>query len=78
MADLTYVRTWSGRVYVAFVLDVSSRTIVGGQPGTRMRTDLLLDAPEMALWRRATRRDRAGSITVIAAASTCRSASTIG
>ncbi|WP_232788728.1 IS3 family transposase [Streptomyces odonnellii] len=52
VADLTYVRTWSGWVYVAFVLDVYSRTIMGWQLATHMRTDLPLDALEMALWRR--------------------------
>ncbi|MFE2671772.1 DDE-type integrase/transposase/recombinase, partial [Streptomyces mirabilis] len=49
---LTYIRTWSGWVYVAFVLDVYSRMIVGWQLATRIRTDLPLDALEMALWRR--------------------------
>lgn len=52
VADLTYIRTWSGWVYVAFVLDVYSRLIVGWQLATHMRTDLPLDALEMALWRR--------------------------
>jgi putative transposase len=49
VADLTYIRTWSGWVYVAFALDVYSRMIVGWQLATHMRTDLPLDAPEMAL-----------------------------
>lgn len=52
VADLTYIGTWSGWVYVAFVLDVYSRMIVGWQLATHMRTDLPLDALEMALWRR--------------------------
>ncbi|MFJ2811584.1 IS3 family transposase [Kitasatospora sp. NPDC087271] len=52
VADLTYVGTWAGWVYVAFVLDVYSRMIVGWQLATHMRTDLPLDALEMALWRR--------------------------
>jgi integrase-like protein len=52
VADLTYIRTWSGWVYAAFVLDVYSRMIVGWQLATHMRTDLPLDAQEMALWRR--------------------------
>ncbi|MFI5534151.1 IS3 family transposase [Kitasatospora sp. NPDC051853] len=52
VADMTYVRTWSGWVYVAFVLDVFSRTIVGWQIARNMRTELPLDALEMALWRR--------------------------
>ncbi|MFF1651740.1 IS3 family transposase [Streptomyces sp. NPDC058240] len=56
VADLTYIRTWSGWVYVAFVLDVYSRMIVGWQLATHMRTDLPLDALEMALWRRGIKR----------------------
>jgi putative transposase len=52
VADMTYIRTWSGWVYVAFVLDVFSRTIVGWQVADHMRTELPLDALEMALWRR--------------------------
>ncbi|MDH6130175.1 transposase InsO family protein [Kitasatospora sp. GP82] len=43
-------RTWSGWVYVAFVLDAYSRRIVGWQAAIHMRTDLPLDALEMALW----------------------------
>lgn len=52
VADLTYVRTWSGFVYVAFVFDVYSRFIVGWQAASHLRTDLALDALEMALWQR--------------------------
>ncbi|MFD9226087.1 IS3 family transposase [Streptomyces sp. NPDC060064] len=52
VADLTYVRTCPGWVYVAFVLDVYSRMIAGWQLATHMRTDLPLDALKMALWRR--------------------------
>ncbi|WP_167368077.1 IS3 family transposase [Streptomyces agglomeratus] len=52
VADLTYIRTWSGWVSAAFVLDVYSRMIVGWQLATHLRTDLPLDALEMALWRR--------------------------
>jgi len=52
VADLTYVRTWEGWVYVAFVLDVFSRLIVGWQLASHLRTDLPLDALEMAIWRR--------------------------
>ncbi len=52
VADMTYVRTWSGWAYVAFVLDVYSRMIVGWQVANHMRTELPLDALEMALWRR--------------------------
>jgi putative transposase len=52
LADLTYVRTWAGFVYVSFVFDAYSRFIVGWQAATHLRTDLALDALEMALWRR--------------------------
>jgi putative transposase len=52
VADLTYVRTEAGWVYVAFVLDVFSRRIVGWQTSTRMYTDLALDALNMGLWHR--------------------------
>jgi putative transposase len=48
VADLTYVRTYSGFAYLAFILDVYSRRIVGWQIATHMRTDLVLDALEMA------------------------------
>ena len=48
MCDLTYVRTWQGFCYLAFVLDVFSRMIVGWQLQTHLRTELVLDALEMA------------------------------
>ena len=49
VADFTYVPTWAGFVYVAFVSDVFSRFIVGWRVSTSMRTDLALDALEQAL-----------------------------
>jgi putative transposase len=52
VADLTYVATWSGFVYVAFIVDAFSRFIVGWQASRSLRTDLALDALEMAIWRR--------------------------
>ena len=52
VADLTYIRTWAGWVYAAFVLDVFSRHIVGWQVSTSLRTDLALDALDMGLWAR--------------------------
>jgi transposase InsO family protein len=52
VADLTYIRTYSGWVYAAFVLDVFSRMIVGWQVSTSLRTDLALDALDMGLWSR--------------------------
>jgi putative transposase len=53
VSDFTYVASWSGTVYVAFVIDVFSRLIVGWRAATSMRTELVLDALEMAVWRRA-------------------------
>jgi putative transposase len=52
VADITYVSTWQGFVYVAFVVDVFSRMIVGWKVSTSLSADLALDALEMALWRR--------------------------
>ena len=52
VADLTYVRTHAGWTYVAFVLDVFSRRVVGWQVSTSLRTDLALDALDMGLWSR--------------------------
>ena len=52
VADFTYVATWSGTVYVAFVFDVFSRRILGWRAATRMTTDLVLDCLEHALWSR--------------------------
>ena len=49
VADLTYVATWAGFVYVAFVIDVFSRSIVGWRVSNSLRTDLALDALEQAL-----------------------------
>jgi putative transposase len=53
VSDFTYVATWSGTVYVAFVIDAFSRLIVGWRSAASMRTELVLDALEMAIWRRA-------------------------
>ena len=49
VADLTYVATWAGFVYVAFVIDVFSRLIVGWRVSSSLRTDIALDALEQAL-----------------------------
>jgi transposase InsO family protein len=49
VADLTYVATWAGFVYVAFVIDVFSRRIVGWRVSNSLRSDLALDALEQAL-----------------------------
>lgn len=52
VADFTYVATWAGVVYVAFVIDVFARRIVGWRVARSMYTDLVLDALEQALWSR--------------------------
>ena len=52
VADLTYVTTWSGFVYLAFVMDVYSRRIVGWRASTSLRAELALDALEQGLWTR--------------------------
>ena len=49
VGDFTYLRTWEGRMYFAFLIDVFSRMIVGWQLASHMRTDLVLDALRMAL-----------------------------
>jgi len=52
VADFTYVATWSGTVYVAFIIDVFSRRIVGWRATTNMSTELVLDTLEHAIWTR--------------------------
>jgi len=55
VVDLTYVATWAGMVYVCFITDAFSRMIVGWRVATNMRTQMVLDALEMARWHRGTR-----------------------
>jgi putative transposase len=55
VADLTYVSTWSGFVYVAFVTDAYARMILGWRTSTSMSTQLVLDAVEHAIWARGRR-----------------------
>jgi transposase InsO family protein len=52
VSDLTYVATWRGFVYVAFVIDVFSRKIVGWRVSDSLKSDLALDALEQAIWER--------------------------
>jgi len=52
VADLTYVATWAGFCYAAFIIDAYSRTIVGWRVATTLRASLALDALEMAIWAR--------------------------
>jgi putative transposase len=60
VADFTYVSTWQGFVYVAFVIDVFARRIVGWRVSSSMQTDFVLDALEQALYAR--RREREGEL----------------
>jgi transposase InsO family protein len=58
VSDFTYVSTWQGWLYVAFVIDVFARRIVGWRVSSSMRTDFVLDALEQALYARQPERDR--------------------
>jgi transposase InsO family protein len=58
VSDFTYVSTWQGWQYVAFVVDVFARRIVGWRVSSSMRTDFVLDALEQALYARQPERDR--------------------
>ncbi len=58
VADLTYVRTFEGWVYAAFIIDVYARMVVGWQLSKSLRSDLAIDALEMAVWNRT----RAGQV----------------
>jgi transposase InsO family protein len=57
VSDFTYVSTWQGWLYVAFVVDVFARRIVGWRVSSSMRTDFVLDALEQALYARQPERD---------------------
>ena len=57
VADLTYVATWRGFVYVAFVIDTFARRIVGWRVSNSLQTDIALDALEQALWTRQINRE---------------------
>jgi len=52
VADITYVPTWMGFLYLAIVLDVYSRRIIGWAMADHLRTELVIEAVEMALWQR--------------------------
>src|SRR5262249_37184662 len=56
IVDFTYVPTWTGMAFTAFVTDVFSRRIVGWRTATSMPSELPLDALEMALWTRDSKR----------------------
>jgi transposase InsO family protein len=78
VADITYVSTWSGWVYVAFCTDAYARRILGWSVNTTMSTDLVLNAIEQAIWTRGHQAPAASTgwcTTPTAAASTPRSGS---
>lgn len=54
VSDFTYVPTWSGFAYAAFIIDVYSRRVVGWRVAASMTTDMVMDALEMAVWNRRT------------------------
>ena len=56
VTDITYIRTWQGRLYLAVVMDLFSRLIVGWSAGPTIRRELVLDAVLMAVRRRRPRR----------------------
>ena len=59
VADITYVPTWAGFLYLAVVLDAHSRRVVGWAMAEHLRTELVMEAVDMAMWRR---RPRPGGI----------------
>ena len=78
VADLTYVATWRGFAYVAFVIDVFVRRIVGWRVSSSLRSDLALDALEQALYDHPPPATSGWSITVTAGCSICRSGTPSG
>ena len=65
MTDITYIRTLERWLYLAEVLDLYSRAVVGWSMGPRMQTCLVLDALMMAVWRR--RRPKAAMSSIVGA-----------
>jgi putative transposase len=79
VADVTFIPTWSGFLYLAVVVDVWSRRVVGWSMATHLRTELVLSALEMALWRRRPdgvihHSDQGSQYTSIAFGKRCREA----
>ena len=73
VADITYVPTWAGFLFLAVVVDAFSRRVVGWSMANHLRTELVLEALNMALWQRHVQ--AASSITPIKAANTHRTPS---
>ncbi len=79
VADITYVPTWSGFLFLAIVLDVYSRRVVGWAMANHMRKELVLDALDMAIYRRKPRgvvhhSDQGSQYTSIAFGKRCKEA----
>ena len=79
VADITYIATWAGFLYLAVVLDAWSRKVVGWAMATHLRTQLVLDSLNMALWQRRPRgvvhhSDQGSQYTSIAFGLRCRQA----
>jgi putative transposase len=79
VADITYIPTWSGFLYLAVVIDAWSRRVVGWSMATHLRTELVLEALNMALWQRRPRdvihhSDQGTQYTSIAFGQRCRQA----
>jgi putative transposase len=79
VADITYVPTWSGFLYLAVVMDVFSRRIVGWSMANHMRKELVVDALNMAIYRRNPKSvvhhsDQGSQYTSIAFGKRCREA----
>jgi putative transposase len=79
VADITYIPTWAGFLYLAIVLDAFSRRIVGWSMATTIRTQVVLDALDMALWQRQPgevihHSDQGSQYTSIAFGKRCREA----
>lgn len=79
VADITYIPTWAGFLYLAVVLDVFSRRVIGWSMANHLRTRLVLDALDMALWQRRPdgvihHSDQGSQYTSIAFGNRCRDA----
>jgi len=79
VADITYIPTWAGFLFLAVVLDVFSRRVVGWSMATHLRAQLVLDALDMALWQRRPKEvvhhsDQGSQYTSLAFGQRCRKA----
>jgi putative transposase len=83
VADITYLPTWSGFLYLAVVLDACSRRVVGWAMADHLRAELVVEALEMALWNRRPsagvvhHSDRGGQYTSLAFGQRCRRAGVV-